>query len=95
MKFSDIIFISRQFFVWEFPFKSLAKVSFASAVMGTVVYPIGNSLTSSVLINLILSIFIGIIVYTAMLFVLREPNKKEIQVLQKARLKLFKVGKVL
>ena len=73
------VILSRRFFVWEFPFKSLAKIILASAVMGIIVYPIGNSLTSSSLINLIAGICIGVVAYVVMLFLLREPQKEEIQ----------------
>lgn len=85
-----MIITSRRFFVWEFPFKTLVKVSLASAIMGIIVYPIGNSLTSSVLINLILGIFVGVVVYTAMLFVLREPQKAEIGVLHAIKCKILR-----
>ena len=73
------VILSRRFFVWEFPFKSLAKITLASAVMGIIVYPIGNSLTSSNLINLIAGICIGLVVYVMMLFLLRELQNEEIQ----------------
>jgi O-antigen/teichoic acid export membrane protein len=85
-----MVVVSRRYFIWKFPFETLAKVTCASAIMGTVVYPISNSLTTSVLINLILGIFIGIVVYTVMLFVLREPNTQEVQVLQATKTKIFK-----
>ncbi|MCK4252019.1 polysaccharide biosynthesis C-terminal domain-containing protein [candidate division WOR-3 bacterium] len=83
-----MIITSRRFFVWEFPFKTLVKVSLASAIMGGIVYPIGNNLTSSVPINLILGIFVGVVVYIVMLIVLQEPNKQEIQTLQTMRAKV-------
>ncbi len=73
------VILSRRFFVWEFPFKSFSKAAVASAVMAAVVYPIGNSLTSHTLINLIAGICIGVVVYVLMLFLLREPQKEEIQ----------------
>lgn len=47
--------------------------------MGIVVYCIGNSLTSSTLLNLILGIIVGIAVYSLMLFLLREFKPSEIQ----------------
>lgn len=73
------IFVSRRFFVWVFPFKSLAKSVCASGVMGIIVYYIGNSLALSTLFNLILGIIIGVVVYSLMLFLLREPRKEEIE----------------
>lgn len=44
-------------------------------------YHIGSSLTSSTLLNLILGIVVGIIVYSLMLFLLREFKPSEIQTL--------------
>ena len=79
------IFVSRRFFVWEFPFKSLGKISCASIVMGVVVYYIGNSLTSSDLINLISGMLVGVVVYVVMLLLLREPQKEEILELQELK----------
>lgn len=74
-----MIILSRRLFTWKFPFKSLAKVTCASASMGVVVYYVGNSLTSSVLINLISGICSGALIYFILLFLLREfqPNEKE------------------
>ena len=81
----SVIFVSRRFFVWEFPFKSLAKISCASVLMGVVVYYIGNSLTSSTLVNLISGMFVGAVVYVVMLLLLREPQTEEIQELQELK----------
>lgn len=75
------IIISRRFFVWEFPFKSLVKAACSSAIMGIGVYHIGSSLTSSTLLNLILGIVVGVVVYSLMLFLLREFKSSEIQAL--------------
>jgi len=69
--------ISRRFFIWEFPFKSFLKVAFSSAVMGIIVYPVGNSLTSSTLINLISGVCIGVVSYALMLLLLNELLKEE------------------
>lgn len=74
-----MIVLSRRFFVWEFPFKSFGKAICASAPMGIVVYYIGNSLTSSMSINLISGICLGTLIYFVMLFLLREFTKEEIQ----------------
>jgi len=61
------------------------KIAFASAIMGAVVYPVGNSLTSSTLINLILGIFLGLVVYGGMLLLLREVRWSELQKILKRR----------
>jgi O-antigen/teichoic acid export membrane protein len=78
-----MIVISRRYFVWDFPFKSLGKIAVASTIMGAVVYPVGNGLTSSTLVNLILGICVGAVVYPLMLFLLREFQRQELQELQR------------
>jgi len=83
-----MIIVSRRFFVWEFPFKSLAKTMCASSIMGIAVYHIGNSLTSSTLLNLILGIVVGVVVYSLMLFLMREFKPSEIQALLDLKAKI-------
>lgn len=75
-----VILVSRRFFVWEFPFKSLAKTASASGVMALVIYPVGNSITASPLINLAIAVFLGAAVYLVALFLLKEiqPEEKEL-----------------
>jgi len=85
-----MIIVSRRFFVWEFPFKSLAKATCASTVMGIVVYYVGDSLTSSTLLNLILGIIVGVIVYLVMLFLLREFKSTEIQAVLALKAKIVR-----
>jgi O-antigen/teichoic acid export membrane protein len=74
-----VIIFSRHLFPWQFPFRSSAKVIIASAIMGIVVYFIGGRLTSSDLLNVFLGVCSGVLVYSIMLFLLREfqPNEKE------------------
>ena len=85
-----MIVVSRHLFIWEFPFKSLVRISCASAIMGALVYYIGNSLTSSTLLNLVLGVCFGIVVYFAMLLLLREPQKEEIQALHDLKNRVLK-----
>lgn len=85
-----IVAVSRRFFIWEFPFKSLGKVICASAIMGVVVYTVGNDLTSSALLNIIISVCVGIVVYLLMLFLVREIREEEIQELQVIRGKIIR-----
>jgi len=72
-----MVVLSRRLYVWKFPFKSLIKVTLASAIMGIVVYFICNSLTCSTLISLICGIFIGVIIYFILLVLFREFRSKE------------------
>jgi O-antigen/teichoic acid export membrane protein len=85
-----MVVISRRYFIWEFPFRSLGKIALASVVMGAVVYPVGNSLTRSTLLNLVLGIVVGVIVYGLMLFLLQEPQKEEIQALYELRNRILR-----
>lgn len=88
--FIAVVFLSRRFFVWEFPFKTLRKVIYASAVMGIIVYYVGNSLTHSIHINLILGICIGVTVYFLILLLLKEFSKEEIQILYLLKKKVLR-----
>ena len=83
-----MIIVSRRVFIWKFPFKSLEKITCASVVMGAVIYPMGNSLTSSTLLNLIVGICVGTVVYLLLLFLLREIQEEEIQELRAIRDKI-------
>lgn len=84
------IIISRRYFKWRFPSRSLVKAACASAIMGPVVYRIGTSLLSSTLLNLILGMVVGIIVYSLMLFLLRELKASEIQALLDLKAKIWR-----
>jgi O-antigen/teichoic acid export membrane protein len=72
-----MVLASRRLFTWEFPFKSMGKIAFASAIMGVVVYLVGNNLTSSTLVNLIVGICLGLVVYGGMLLLLKEVHWSE------------------
>lgn len=72
-----MIILSRRLFVWQFPFKSLVKVICASTIVGIVVHYVGSSLTSSALMNLIFSVFLGALIYFVLLFLFREFQPKE------------------
>ena len=77
-----MVVVSRKYFVWKFPFKSLGKVVCASSIMGVIVYMVGNSLTSSTLLNLIVGISGGIFIYFALLLLFREIYPEEIRALK-------------
>jgi len=78
---SLIVITSRLYFVWEFPFKSLGKVICASAITGVIVYYIGNIPEFSTPARLILVTMPSIVVYFALLFLLRELCTNEIRAL--------------
>ncbi len=84
-----VIVMSRRFLVWQFPFKSLGKITSASGVMGIIVYYLISNLTSSNLVNLILGIIVGILVYSSMLLLLREFKPSEIQVILDLKRQIF------
>jgi len=74
-----IITVSRRFLTWEFPFKFLGKAVGASAVMGVVVYLLSSHLPASPWVNLLVTIGIGVIIYFAVLFLLRGFQPDEIE----------------
>ncbi len=75
-----IIIISRRFFVWPFPFTSLLNATIASLIMGGVMYST-NFYISSILIKVVIGLCLGAIAYFIMLFLLKEPKKEEILVI--------------
>lgn len=83
-----MIILSRRFFTWKFPFKSLVNSICASAIMGVIVYFSGNGFSSSVLINLIFNIFLGGFIYFFLLFLFREFQQSEKKAMKQA-LKMY------
>lgn len=72
-----MIIISRNFLAWPFPFMSLVKIASASAVMGIAVHYVGNNLTTSNPVNLIVGLCMGTGVYFVTLMLLREFQPEE------------------
>jgi O-antigen/teichoic acid export membrane protein len=85
-----MVIFSRRFFVWKFPFKSLVKVICASGIMGMAVYFVSNSLSSSVVVNLISGVCSGIVLYFLILLLLREFSKEELQFIHLLKQKVLK-----
>lgn len=77
---TTMIIVSRKYFIWEFPGKSLVRVTLASAIMGGAVYFFDNSLNFAPVVNLIINIPLGVGVYLSLLFLLGEiqPNEKQV-----------------
>jgi len=71
--------LSRRYLTWVFPVKSLVRILFASGCMGVASYFIGKGLTGSAIINLVLGVTSGGIIYFVVLFVLGEVSFKELQ----------------
>jgi len=69
--------LSRRFFVWNFPFKSLIRVVSSSITMGIVIYFTNMFFKFNIIINLMLTTLVGLIFYTFMLFILNEPTSNE------------------
>lgn len=85
-----MIFVSRRFYVWKFPFKSIKKISLASIVMGIILHFTNKiaMIDYSPVLKLILCIFIGTAVYVFMLFVLRAFLPEELKALSTFKKKL-------
>ena len=81
-----IIFISRRYFIFQFPFKTLFTTLVSVVVMSIVVlYTIGLNLESATE-TILISIILGIIIYFISLLIMKEINKNTI----KNILRLFK-----
>ena len=72
----SVIIFSRNFLIWEFPFKTLLRVSICSTIMGFVIYLINNFLGSS-LLSLIVLVILGVIVYSVSIYIIGEIKDKE------------------
>lgn len=72
------IYFSRKFLKWSFPISSLVKSVLASLIMGFVVYFVITNLHFSNLLNLTLVIFLGFVVYGALIFLFKELSSQEI-----------------
>lgn len=74
-----MVIISKKFFVWKFPFKSLGRIICASSLMGIIVYYIINKIAFSPLIKLLLGVCLGVLLYLGMLILLKELRWSEIR----------------
>jgi len=72
-----IVYFSRKFFIWPFPFKTLLRCMVASLIMGVGVYFLVNSLYFHSLVNLILGILFGIVIYSICIILFKEPLPEE------------------
>lgn len=77
-----VIALSRHFLIWQFPLKSLGRAACASLIMGILVDYFSISVSKSNMINLIIGIVMGAVVYSVMLFLLRELRPEEIKELR-------------
>lgn len=69
------IYISRKYFVFNFPYNTLMRVLFSLAVMSIAVLSVSAIKTTSVLLYLVISVILGAIVYFICLFLSKEINK--------------------
>lgn len=72
-----VVFISRRYFVWRFPLRSLGRIALASAMMSVVIYLIGGGWISTSLVSLLLAVLVGIVVYIFSIFLLGEIKSTE------------------
>jgi len=71
-----MIFFSRGFLVWEFPFKSLLRVTICSGIMGFVIYYL-NGLLELSLLFLIALVVLGMMIYALSICFIGEINNEE------------------
>lgn len=70
---------SQKYWIWNFPFKSLAKAITAASLMGCVLYVLNIKVVLSAPITLLIGIAVGSVIYVAVLFGLQELRAEEIQ----------------
>jgi O-antigen/teichoic acid export membrane protein len=74
-----IIFISRKYFIFQFPFKTLLKALVSVVAMSLVVlYTLCLNLESATE-TILISIILGIVIYFLLLFIMKEFNKNTIR----------------
>jgi O-antigen/teichoic acid export membrane protein len=73
-------FFAARYFKWHFPITSLIRIVGSSLIMGILVYSL-NSKPS--FLHIIWGVFIGVMIYFALVFLLRETNFDEIKALLK------------
>lgn len=86
---SLMIVFSRRFFIWDFPFKSLVRVSCASLVMGIVVYYVGNNQFFSDIVTLITGVCTGVLLFFITLVVMGEFTQEELNMFNSLRQRLL------
>jgi O-antigen/teichoic acid export membrane protein len=81
----SMIIGSRTIYTWEFPFNSLIKTTSASIVMGIIIYKvINNNSSDSIRLSIILLIcLLGFIIYSILLFSLKEIQTEELNSIKK------------
>jgi O-antigen/teichoic acid export membrane protein len=71
-----IIVVSRRYFTWDFPFKTLARVVVSVTMMSVVILYVLNSEIESFLFKISTSIVAGGSMYFLTLFLMKEFNKR-------------------
>lgn len=81
------IIISRRFLIWEFPIKSLLRITVASLIMSGLVFGLSYAIKFS-LLSLLLLVCLGVISYGVVLFFIRELQYSEINGLVELKARL-------
>lgn len=84
-----MVVLSRRLFAWKFPFKSLRRSLYASGIMGIGVYFLGNNLLSYGLLNLLVSVCAGGLIYVSLLFLFKEFEPDEVRMMLALKEKLW------
>lgn len=75
----SMVVLSRRFFIWQFPFKTLARVVLASTLMGVAVHGVNAKLTSWAVLSVLLGVCVGVVAYALPLVLLGELQPAEIR----------------
>jgi len=80
--FVVIMLLSRRFFTWDFPFKTLFNTILASGLMGVIIYSLKNTFNLHPIMNVIGLILIGVFTYSLSLLLLKEIRENELMVVK-------------
>ncbi|MEM3433399.1 MAG: flippase [Candidatus Methanomethyliaceae archaeon] len=74
-----MVFFSRKYWAWDFPYESLLKITAAAMAMGIALYLLNNGTKWSAVMTMLLGSALGFFVYTLALIGLQELQSKEIR----------------
>jgi O-antigen/teichoic acid export membrane protein len=88
-----MVVLSRKYFSWGFPFRSLGKIAVATVGMGGAVYYLKNNLGLSIFLNLIICMVTGMVIYVVLLIMFAEMRKEEMRELRIICEKIYRRGR--
>jgi O-antigen/teichoic acid export membrane protein len=73
-----MVWLSRRDFRWPFPFRSLGRALLAAGVMSAAIWALGTTAEMGPLTTILVSVPLGLVVYSAVLLALGEPQARSL-----------------